>query len=269
MPEIAGAGRRKVTKKLSSPTIEPVADRVWLVRGGFPQRVMNVYLIEDGGGVTVFDAGIHEMTEGLLAAAEPLGGVNRVVLGHAHGDHRGAAPGLGAPVHCHPDEAVYAEAEFTPLTDYFDTSKLEKPHARFLMPRLLQRWDGGPVEVAGTLTEGDEVAGFEVKHFPGHAPGLIGLWRESDRLALVSDVVYTLDPQSLRGASSPPSVPHRAFNLDTEQARDSIRKLAALAPSQVWAGHADPVVGDCRAQLEHAADTTQLEPERAVAPAAA
>jgi hypothetical protein len=48
-------------------------------------------------------------------------------------------------------------------------------------------------------------------------------------------------------------VPHAAFNQDTERARASIRKLADLEPSAVWAGHADPVTGDVRGQLERAA----------------
>jgi len=119
---------------------------------------------------------------------------------------------------------------------------------------MLDVWDGGPVTIAGTVEEGDEVAGFRVVHLPGHAPGLIGLWRERDRLALVSDCFYTLDPQT--GLHGPPRVPHRAFNQDTEQARASIRKVAALAPAAAWAGHADPLTGDVRAQLELAASTT-------------
>ncbi len=117
--------------------------------------------------------------------------------------------------------------------------------------RLIATWDGGPVEIAGTVDEGDNVAGFEVVHLPGHAPGLIGLFRASDRLALVSDTIYTLDPQSAR--REPAHVPHPAFNQDTEQALASIAKLAALDPLTVWAGHADPVTGDVRAQLERAA----------------
>ena len=120
------------------------------------------------------------------------------------------------------------------------------------MPLFLKSWDGGPVEIAGTVSEGDEIAGFRVVHLPGHAPGLIGLWRESDRLALCSDTLYTLDPQT--GRKGPPRVPHRAFNKDTEQARASIRKLAALEPATVWPGHADPVVGDVRSELERIAN---------------
>jgi glyoxylase-like metal-dependent hydrolase (beta-lactamase superfamily II) len=119
---------------------------------------------------------------------------------------------------------------------------------------MLPVWDGGPVSIAGTLEEGDEIAGFEVVHLPGHAPGLIGLWRASDRLALVSDCFYTLDPQS--GLHGHARVPHRAFNRNTEQARASMRKLAGLQPSAAWAGHADALTGDVRGQLEHAAATT-------------
>ena len=98
---------------------------------------------------------------------------------------------------------------------------------------------------------GDEVAGFRVVHLPGHAPGLIGLFRESDRLALVSDTVYTLDSGS--GRRQPAHVPHPAFNQDTAQALVSIRKLAGLDPTTVWPGHADPVTGDVAAQLDRAA----------------
>jgi glyoxylase-like metal-dependent hydrolase (beta-lactamase superfamily II) len=107
------------------------------------------------------------------------------------------------------------------------------------------------VRIAGTIKEGEEVAGFEVVHLPGHAPGLIGLFRRSDRLMLCSDCIYTLDP--LTGIKGAPRIPHPAFDEDTEVARASIRKLAELEPAVVWAGHANPVTGDVRGQLERAA----------------
>lgn len=245
--------RSRLARRLIAGQPERVADGVWVIRGGFPAKTMNVYLLEDDGGVTIFDAGIEAMTRAVASSVAGLGigEVRRVVLGHAHADHRGIAPGLGVPVHCHP--ADRADAEGDGGWHYFDFSKLDFP-ARWLMPRMLRWWDGGPVEVEGTVDEGDEVAGFQVVHLPGHAPGLIGLWRESDRLALVSDCFYTLDPQT--GKHGHARVPHAAFNHDTEEARASIRKLAALEPAAAWAGHADPVTGDVRAQLERAADTT-------------
>lgn len=232
--------------------IEWIAEGVWIVRGGFPAKTMNVYLIEDDGQVTVFDAGISEMTVGLRAAAARLGGVKRVVLGHADADHRGAAAGLGAPVYCHPEEREAAESSDS-FRPYWDLTKLE-PHARAVYPRLITMWDGGALRVAGTVQEGDEVAGFNVIELPGHAPGLIGLFRERDRLALVSDCFYTVDPQS--GIKGPPRVPHSAFNLSTEQAAASIRKLAAMQPTAAWAGHTEPVTGDVGEQLRQAATRT-------------
>ncbi len=247
-------GAHKINPKALTPTLEPIARGVWLMRGGLPKRTMNVYLLVDGGGVTMFDAGISDMTKPLRGVTDRMGGLRRIVLSHAHADHRGAAPKLEAPVHCHPDEV--ADAEGDGGYHYFDLTKLDSPVMRRAYPHLLKLWDGGPVSVAGTVSEGDEVAGFEVKHFPGHAPGLIGLWREEDRLALVSDTLYTLDPDSVLTPYGPPRIPHPAFTPAREQARASLLKLAALAPREVWSGHAQPVTGDVRRQLERAADTT-------------
>ena len=240
----------RVKRRLASGP-EPVADGVWVVRGGFPSKTMNVYLIRDGDGVMLFDAGIKAMTAAVAAAGASLGGITRVVLGHGHPDHRGVAPYLGVPVLCHADNREDAEGDGG--MRYFDFSKL-KPYARPVFPYLLRMWDGGPVTIAATVSEGDELAGFEVVALPGHAPGLIGLWRAADRLALVSDCFYTLDPQT--GIHGHPRVPHEAFNHDTEQARASVRKLAAMEPAAAWAGHADPLTGDVRGQLETAAATT-------------
>src|ERR1700729_187508 len=188
--------------------LERVADGVWLLRGDL-RGAMNVYFIEDGDGVVQFDAGTKSMRKATAAAAQELGGLKRIVLGHAPPDHRGTAPFLGAPVFCHPDEVDDAGSGKA-VTPYFNLSLLEVAPVRWIYPMLLKRWDGGPVRVAGTVAEGDEVAGFRVLHFPGHAPGLIGLWRESDRVALVSDVVYLVDSARLkplpggRGERPPP-----------------------------------------------------------------
>jgi hydroxyacylglutathione hydrolase len=228
---------------------EPIAEGVWVVRGGFPMRTMNVYLLEDEGGVTLFDAGISAMTAAVAVAGARLGGIKRVVLGHADADHRGAAAGLRAPVFCHPADRGAAESP-SPFRRYWDLSKLA-PHARVAYPRLLAAWDGGALEITGTVEEGEHVGGFRVVHLPGHAPGLIALFRDSDRLALASDCFYTLDPQT--GIKGGPRVPHAAFNLDPDQTRDSMRKLAALEPAVAWAGHADPVRTDVRRELEQAA----------------
>jgi glyoxylase-like metal-dependent hydrolase (beta-lactamase superfamily II)/predicted ester cyclase len=251
LAKLANARTRAATA-IHGVATERIADGVWVVRGGFPLKTMNVYLIEDGDGVTVFDAGIEAMGGALAATCARFGGANRVVLSHADADHRGAAPALDVPVYCHPADRAAAESAET-FRDYWDLGKL-RAYGRVYFRNALPAWDGGAVPIAGTVSAGDDVAGFEVVELPGHAPGLVGLFRGSDRLALVSDCIYTLDPQT--GRKGGPRIPHPAFDLDVQQTRASIRKLAELDPAVVWSGHADPVTGDVRGQLEHAAAPT-------------
>ena len=131
------------------------------------------------------------------------------------------------------------------------------------MTRVAVLYGGISAEREVSLASGLQVipalreAGFEVVEFPGHARGLIGLWRESDRVALVSDVIYLLDSVKL-GKPLPPgeaSVPHPAWAWDHAKAKQSLRKLAALDPALVGAGHAEPLAANSlRATLERAAE---------------
>jgi glyoxylase-like metal-dependent hydrolase (beta-lactamase superfamily II) len=224
-----------------SPTLGQVADGVWLLRGDI-RGGMNIYFIEDGDGLIQFDAGTKPMTKAVGAVSEKLGPIKKVVLGHSHTDHRGAAPGIDSPVYCHPDEVTYAQRDEWP--DYWDMSKLPVAWVRMIYPTLHRRWDGGRVEIAGTVEEGEEIAGFRVHHFPGHAPGQIGLFRESDRLALCSDTVYLIDSTRLKALpEGEASVPHPVWNIDHAAAKASVRKLAALQPAKVCAGHSLPLEG--------------------------
>lgn len=234
--------------------LDRVADGVWLLRGDF-RGAMNIYFIEDGDGVVQFDAGTRSMRKKAAEAARELGGLKRIVLGHAHADHRGTAPYLGAPVFCHPDEVTDAEGDKA-VTPYFNLSLLPVAPVRWIYPVLLRWWDGGAVKVNGTVSEGDEVAGFKVLHFPGHAPGLIGLWRESDRVALVSDVVYLVDSARLKPLPhGEASVPHPAFAWNHQEAKRSVRRLAELEPLVVATGHEEPLRGEnLRPVLEAAAE---------------
>ena len=129
---------------LARPTIEPVANRVWVVRGGLdyatiplqaargnlPRRTMNVYLIKEHDGVTMFDAGIHD--DGRAAARA------RRADGRAQADRartRARRPPrrrarLGVPVYCHADAKAEAE-DAEPSRPYHDYSR----YRRSALPR--------------------------------------------------------------------------------------------------------------------------------------
>jgi len=235
---------------LKVPRLEPIASRVWLLRGGLT-GLMNVYLIEDEGQVVVFDAGEKGMAKAIAAAGARLGGISKVVLGHGDTDHRGAAPALSkiAPVLCHAD--AVEQAQGSGGRDYWQMDEL--PRFIRLVHRFQHRfvWDGGPVTISGTVAAGERIAGFEVIELAGHAPGQIGLWRAEDGVALVSDTVYLITMLSRPAAAQ---VPEDAYNLDTANARESIRRLAALRPRIVGVGHLGPITGpDVVAELEAAA----------------
>src|SRR5919112_1058618 len=76
----------------------------------------NWYLIEDGGRLTVVDAGVPTSWDSLLEARRVLGrttgDIDAVVLTHAHFDHVGfaekARKQLGVPVYVHENDAPLA-----------------------------------------------------------------------------------------------------------------------------------------------------------------
>ena len=220
---------------------------------------MNVFLIREGDGVAVFDAGHRPMGRVLREAAAALGGATRVVLGNAHADHRGGAKAIGAPVHCHADER--ADVEGDGGAHYFDYGKLPL-FARPLTPRLMAAWDGGPLEVAATVAEGDRVGDFEVVHLPGHGPGCIGLWRERDRLALSNDCFALFDPALPR----PGQAAHPAPRLQlVDRALPRVgAKLAALEPATCWPGHFGPLNGDVARELRGLGYARRLRLRRSV-----
>ena len=241
-----------------TPITEEIADGVWRHAGDI-RHGMNIYFVAepDGSGVFAFDAGTKRMLKGVQQAAAELGGLTRIVLGHSHVDHRGIAAKAGVPVYCHPDEVADATGDggkqYQPLGD------VPVFYSRWLYRIVFPIWDGGPVTIAGTLSEGERIGEWEVVHFPGHAPGQIGLWRERDRICLCSDTIYLTDSMRPLGHHPGVYVPHPIFDKHPEAARESVRKLAALEPAVVCPGHLGPWRDEpakIRAELEQAAETT-------------
>jgi glyoxylase-like metal-dependent hydrolase (beta-lactamase superfamily II) len=135
---------------------------------------------------------------------------------------------LGIPLWCGDADA-----------DAMEQGTIEKTQPDHPVNRLIHRfWLGPPHPVARRLQEGDEVAGFEVLHVPGHSAGHVAYWRESDRALIVGDVLTTIDTLTgLPGLHEP----HAIFTPDPATNRESIRRLAALEPELVCSGHGRPL----------------------------
>ena len=102
----------------------------------------------------------------------------------------------------------------------------------------MRYWAGPPRKVDRVLQEGDEVAGFRVIHAPGHAPGEVIFFRDSDRAAIAGDVINTINLWTgLPRIQEPPEI----LTSDPVENRRSIRKLLELRPSLVCVGHGPPL----------------------------
>lgn len=203
-----------------------LADDLWIL-SGHPRHAINVYVIGD----VLIDAATRRAGRRILRQIEGRG-ITAHALTHAHPDHQGASheicEKLGIPLWCGEHDADAMEQGTIPQTqpDHF-------------VNRVIDRfWLGPPHPVARRLQEGDEVAGFQVLHVPGHSAGHVAFWRESDRALILGDVVNNLDTfTGLPGLR----VPKAIFTPDPARNRESARRLAALEPELVCFGHGAPL----------------------------
>jgi hydroxyacylglutathione hydrolase len=145
-------------------------------------------------------------------------------LTHAHFDHYGSSHAicqqLGIPLWC----------------GAADVEAVEKGKMVAKGGRMVPAAKAHPV--ARALKEGDEVAGFKVLDTPGHSPGHVSYWRESDRVLVCGDVMWGYNPFLLSGGIREP---YPLVSPDPKLNRDSARRLASLEPSLVCFGHGPPV----------------------------
>ena len=218
--------------------MKQLADGVWQLSGLIPNAV-NTYLVEN----VLVDAGtrqdwrrIRKQLAGRKLAAH--------ALTHAHPDHQGASKQV-----CETFGAPFWVGER-------DVAKAQRPELiREEMPdhpiaRAFHRFLGGPGHpVDRALNEGDEVAGFRVIDVPGHSAGHIALWRESDRVLIVGDVLVNMDVVTLLPGLREPK---RWLTADPAENRRSARRLGELEPALVCFGHGKPL-RDTRRFVELAA----------------
>lgn len=206
--------------------MKELAKDLWQL-GGFPPNAINVYLMGD----VLVDAGTRRARRRILRQLEGRE-VSAHALTHAHFDHQGASHAvcdeLDLPLLCGDADADAMEGK----ADVFD-----------LIPRNAitrwqsRNWAGPPHPVAKRLREGDEVAGFEVLETPGHSPGHVVFWRESDRTLVAGDVANGMNlVTGLPGLNQPP----RVFTVDPALNQRSIRRIAELQPAVTVFGHGPP-----------------------------
>lgn len=207
-----------------------LAPGVWRLKE-FPLPAINVYLAGD----VLVDAGRTWDRRRIFAEIEGRQ-ISMLALTHVHPDHQGVAKNVcearGIPLACHAGDVDAMEGRRPVAASSHPIAQLSG--------RL---WAGPPHEVDRVLAEGDDVGGFRVVHAPGHSPGEVIFFRDSDRVAICGDVI-----RSMSYATGRPLIaePPDFYNADSAENRRSIRKLADLEPSLILPGHG-PAVTDIAA----------------------
>jgi hydroxyacylglutathione hydrolase len=204
--------------------MQMIAEGVWQLRG-FPPDMFNVYLVDD----VLIDTGTRWARSRILRQIARRR-IRLVALTHCHPDHQGVAKIIceqrGVPLACHEADVPAVEGRAPMQPD------------NCIMRFGVRIWAGPPHPVEQILHTGDEVAGFRVIHAPGHTPGHIMFFRESDRLAFAGDLLANLNFLSGQpGLREPP----RLFSVDSVENRRSIQELLDLRPRLICFGHGPPL----------------------------
>ena len=203
-----------------------IAPGVHLVR----QRRANVYLVDEGEGVTAIDAGLVGSSPGIVRAMAALRrtpqDLVRAVITHGHPDHAGGAPelaALGAEVLIHEADAAAIRVD---LRD-----AIRNPSRGAILQAMT------PVPDAfAHIADGDVLpvlGGLHVIHTPGHTSGSVCLWAPRDGLLFVGDAL-----QFRFGRLSHAST---VFSADHAQARRSMERLQGLDIGVIVFGHYPPM----------------------------
>jgi len=183
-----------------------------------------------------------------------------IILTHGHFDHIGALKPLLAswdvPVYAHQLELpfVTGRADYLPPDPRVGGGLMA--WLAFLYPRrgidISDRVEALPPD--GSIPNLRE---WRWIHTPGHTPGHIALFRESDRVLIPGDAFITVKQESFWAvATQKPTMhgPPMYFTPDWQGARRSVRELAALKPNIVASGHGLPVRGpEVQRRLDHLA----------------
>ncbi|MCM3702861.1 MBL fold metallo-hydrolase [Paenibacillus macerans] len=194
---------------------------------------VNCYLVEEEDGVTLIDAALPYSAEGILRAVQSTGKpLARIVLTHVHDDHVGALDSLKAK---HPNVPVYVSARDARLMSgdvTLDEGEPQTPIRGGVPKKLNTRADV-------MFTDGERIGSLLAVASPGHTPGSFSLLDTRSGALIVGDAFQTRAGIAVSGTVRPlfPFPALATWNKPTALA--SARKLAALRPALLAAGHGD------------------------------
>ncbi|WP_254272033.1 MBL fold metallo-hydrolase [Haloarcula marina] len=222
--------------------VTPLSDDVWW----YDLSGVNAYLVDDGGTLTLVDAGMPwhgtKLLAGLREAGFEVRDLERILLTHYDVDHVG-----GLPMFDGSDLTIYVGADDAPLVTGARASPLS--NHKGLVQRLAGRFTSVPDNPVEPVDDGDTVGSFTVYDTPGHTPGHVCYVSETLSTAFLGDLV-----RESGGALSPSPW---LISYDAGEVTRSIREFADRAPPFDVAamGHGVPFKRRGQARLAELAAT--------------
>jgi glyoxylase-like metal-dependent hydrolase (beta-lactamase superfamily II) len=217
---------------------------------------VNFYLVEEGGKVTVVDAGVSGYWDQVEPALHALGleleDVAAVVLTHAHSDHTGVSGRLhdrGVPVFLHPSDHELLRTGKEPWKrEGSGLSAMRHPGAFGFFGHMVRNGALKPPHISDprAMSDGEvlDVPGSpRAVLTPGHTPGHCSLWFERQGALMVGDLMCTWHPLLRRRG---PQVMPAAFNVSSAQCLESLGRIEELPAAVVLPGHGEPWTGGVR-----------------------
>ena len=210
---------------------------------------VNAYLVEDGGEVTIVDAGLPgywgDLPAELAAMGRSLDDVRALVLTHGHSDHVGFAERFRVErsilPQIHELDAAMARGEVKPEHQQSGKTRIG-PLVGFLLFGVRKgALRAKPLAEVATFGDGatlDVPGAPRVVHVPGHSPGSAALHFAGRDALLVGDAFATLAVSS--GHTGPQISP---FTSDPAEALASLARIEAIEARWALPGHGEPWTG--------------------------
>ncbi len=223
--------------------VTQISEHIWSL-GIWMLIPVHVWVVVEEDGVTLVDAGIPTMADGIRACIESLnaGPLKRIVLTHGHSDHVGAIRRVlrtdAVPVYAHRIEIPYMEGDLPYPRRKKAAASVPKGIAQVLGEETVQAPEA-PGE--GTAGELQPIGGLTPYHTPGHSPGHVVYYHQQDRVLLAGDL-FTSRKGRLRR-------PMPLFTADMREAVRSSEIVRQLQPERLEVCHGGPVF-DAAGQLD-------------------
>ena len=230
-----------------TPEIRQIADDVLRI----PVKIGNCYLVGDRDEWVLVDAGVEGQADRIRAiAAERFGENSRpeaIILTHGHFDHAGSAGKLAERW----DVAIYAHKLEMPYLTGRSKYPPPDPTVGGFMAQMIRlvpnkAFDYTEHMLELPLGEAPGMTDWAVIETPGHSPGHVSFYRESDGVLLAGDAFATVDQtKAMNLFTMKPEValPPTYYTCDWDSAYDSVQRLAELEPEVIAAGHGEPMSG--------------------------